>query len=115
MQKDLLRQRDLDLDTHTVINSGLKHEKENIGFYFGYAFFCTNHSVMQASNIQGKSFARHCSLFSEAIRSCRNSWQFYGLFCLFSFAPNAKTIILSKKKNLRAPIYLFSMKIAVRK
>ena len=46
-------------------NKALK-QNDNNGLKFGLRFYCNDRSVMQASNIQGKSFAIHNSLLPEA-------------------------------------------------
>ena len=69
-------------------NKALK-QNDNNGLKFGLRFYCNDRSVMQASNIQGKSFAIHNSLLPEAreIWGRRSSWQIYVSFFSLKVLP----------------------------
>ena len=82
-------------------NKALK-QNDNNGLKFGLRFYCNDHSVMQASNIQGKSFAIYNSLLPEArkIWGRRSSWQIYVSFCSLKVLPQMHKRLRCQRKTL---------------
>ena len=89
---------------------------DNSGLNFGLRFLRNDDSVMQASNIQGESFATYnsCFLKQEKFGTAEVVGKFIIYFASQSFASNAQTITTSKK-DFGAEIYIFSNKFIVRK